>query len=133
LATHFEGRETSKFLDKEIKTDTYLERTLKLIALGDAFVIFRGGTGTISEWGMAWGLARIYYGHHKPLIFFGKFWREIIEVIEKTMNIRPEERLVYRIVSSPHEVLQALRDYDRQYVGSHPHYQYLTPEKDFVV
>lgn len=134
LATNFEGgKAASEFLDKEVKTTTYLERTLKLIALGDAFVCFNGGTGTLSEWGMAWGLARIYYGHHKPVILYGKFWHEIVDVIERNMYVRPIEKKVYKIVTSPHEALQALKDYDREYVGSHPHYSLLTPEKDFVV
>lgn len=134
LATHFEaGTGASTYLDKEIKTGTYLERTLKLIALGDAFVCFNGGTGTISEWGMAWGLARIYYGHHKPLVMFGDFWKEIVDVIEREMHIRPEEENVYRIVASPGEVLTALRDFDRKPKGIHPHYALLMPERDFVL
>ena len=134
LASNFEaGKEASSYLDKEVKTTTYLERTLKLIALGDAFICFNGGTGTLSEWGMAWGLARIYYGHHKPVIMYGKFWKEIIDAIEKNMYIRPIEKKVYKIVSSPHEAIQALKDFDHDHIGSHPHYKLLSPEQDFVV
>jgi uncharacterized protein (TIGR00730 family) len=134
LATEFEaGKGASSYLDREIKTGTYLERTLKLIALGDAFICFNGGTGTISEWGMAWGLARIYYGHHKPLIMFGDFWEDIIDVIERNMHIRPEEEKVYQIVDSPDGALSALRDFDRKSKGSHPHYALLMPERDFVL
>lgn len=134
LATRFEGGEAaSRYLDQEIKTTTYLERTLKLIALGDAFICFNGGTGTISEWGMAWGLARIYYGRHKPLVLYGEFWKGIIDVIERNMHIRPEEKKVYQIVSSPSQALRALRDFDRQYQGPHPHYVHLMPERDFIL
>src|SRR4030065_1603636 len=57
--TNFEGRDTNNTFDIEIKTKNYLERTLKLLDLGDAYVVFRGGTGTISEFGMSWGLARL--------------------------------------------------------------------------
>src|SRR3989344_5236448 len=49
------------------------EGTLTLMRHGQVYVIFNGGTGTISEFGMAWGLARLYFGHHKPLILYGKF------------------------------------------------------------
>lgn len=134
LATNFEaGKEASQYLDKEVKTKTYLERTLKLIALGDAFICFNGGTGTISEWGMAWGLSRIYFGYHKPLVLYGKFWKEIVAAIEKNMYIRPVEKKVYKIVSSPAEALQVLKDYDREYTGPHPHYELLVPERDFIL
>ncbi len=134
LATKFEaGTGASSYLDQEIKTDTYLERTVKLIALGDVFICFNGGTGTISEWAMAWGLARIYYDHHKPLVLFGDFWKDVVDVIERNMHIRPEEKRVYRIVDSPGEALQALRDFDRKSKGVHPHYALLMPERDFVL
>jgi uncharacterized protein (TIGR00725 family) len=133
LATRFEAGDTAtKYLDQEIKTTTYLERTLKLIALGDAFVCFNGGTGTISEWGMAWGLARIYYGRHKPLVLYGKFWQDVVRVVETKMHIRPEEKKVFRIVSAPAQAVRALMSFDRQYKGSHPHYPHLIPERDFI-
>ncbi len=72
--SNFEGRDKSNPLDIEIKCKNYLERTLKLLELGDVYVIFKGGTGTVSEFGMSWGLARLYFGHHKPLILYGEFW-----------------------------------------------------------
>ncbi len=106
--TNFEGRDPNNPLDEEIKTGNYLERTLKLLELGDAYVIFRGGTGTISEFGMAWGLARLYFGHHKPLILYGEFWSRIIQAFGLNMRIRPEELEVYRIVNSPEEAYKAI-------------------------
>jgi uncharacterized protein (TIGR00725 family) len=113
-ATHFEGRDPSNPLDEEIKCPNYVERTLKLIELGDVYVIFSGGTGTISEFAMAWGLARIYFGNHKPLILFGSFWHEIMEAIGKNMLLRPEALRVYKIVTKPQEVIEAIRDFDQE-------------------
>lgn len=110
--TNFEGRDSANPLDEEVKTKNYLERTLKLLELGDAYVIFRGGTGTISEFGMAWGLARLYFGHHKPLILYGDFWNEIIRNFEKHMRIRPEDLKVYKVVDTPEEAYRAIRTFD---------------------
>ncbi|HUW24669.1 MAG TPA: LOG family protein [Patescibacteria group bacterium] len=107
--THFEGRDPQNPLDQEIIVDDYVLRTLKLLELGDAYLLFNGGTGTISEFGMAWGLARLYFGHHKPLILYGAFWHEILEAFGRNMLIRPEEVRVYRIVTTPQEVLTEIR------------------------
>ncbi len=101
----FEGRDAENLFDEEIKTDTYVERTLKIMDISDVYVIFNGGTGTISEFGMAWGLARLHFGHHKPLILYGAWWHEMIEAIGKNMRLRPEELRVYHIVTTPEEVL----------------------------
>lgn len=110
--TNFEGRDPKNPMDQEVKTNNYLERTLKLLEMGDCYIIFKGGTGTISEFGMAWGLARLYFGHHKPLILYGEFWNNIISAFVANMRIRPEELKVYRVVNSPAEALEAIQLFD---------------------
>lgn len=120
--TNFEGRDPQNPIDKEVKTNNYLERTLKLLELGDCYVIFKGGTGTISEFGMAWGLARLYYGHHKPLILYGEFWNNIISAFVANMRIRPEELKVYRVANSPEEALQSIKVFEELLKEQeHPH------------
>ena len=106
--TNYEGRDPENPMDEEVEAKNYLERTMKLLELGDAYVIFRGGTGTISEFGMAWGLARLYFGHHKPLILYGEFWNEIIKDFKKNMRIRPEDLKVYKVVETPLEAYKAI-------------------------
>uniref|UniRef100_A0A832E114 LOG family protein n=1 Tax=candidate division WWE3 bacterium TaxID=2053526 RepID=A0A832E114_UNCKA len=108
----FEGRDKTNPVDKEIVTKHYLERTMKLLEEGDAYITFKGGTGTLSEFGMAWGLARLYFGHHKPFILFGDFWRDMLDAFEKNMYIRGEELKVYRIADTPEKVLAELRKLD---------------------
>ena len=108
----FEGRDKTNKVDHLIVVENYLERTLKLLELGHIFVIFNGGTGTISEFGMAWGLARLYFGHHKPLILYGEFWQEIIFAFTKGMYIRSEERNVFKIVNKPQAALDAIREFE---------------------
>jgi len=107
--TNFEGRDPTNRVDEEVETSNYVERTIKLLDYGDCYLIFKGGTGTISEFGMAWGLARLFFGRHKPLILYGSFWHEILEAIGANMFLRQEELKVYRIVDTPKEVLQAVR------------------------
>lgn len=116
----FEGRDEDNKVDELIVTDSYLERTLKLLEIGQVNIIFNGGTGTISEFGMAWGLARLYFGHHKPLILYGDFWQEIIFAFTKNMYIRPEERMVFKIVDKPEAVLEAIADFKKMILAS-PH------------
>lgn len=107
--THFEGRDTSNKVDEVEMYDNYLERTLRLLERGDVYVFFNGGTGTISEFGMAWGLARLYFGHHRPIILYGTFWHDILEAFGRGMLLRDEELRVYRIVTTPQEVLEEIR------------------------
>ncbi len=114
-ATAFEGQDQENQADEEIDEPNYILRVKHLLELGQAYVIFKGGTGTLSELGMAWGLARLYYGHHKPLLLFGRFWDRILRVLEEELFIRPEARKVLHLVEEPAAVLQLLEDYEKQW------------------
>ena len=104
----FEGRDAKNVVDQEIKTANYLERMAGLMDNADLFVCFQGGTGTLSEWATAWLLAHLHYGNHKPLILYGHFWYEVMEVIHKNFLIGYKESKVYRIVDNLEEFKVAL-------------------------
>lgn len=112
LATSFEGESDINKADRHFQEGNYIERTRRLLELGDAYIIFNGGTGTISEFGMAWGLAKLYFGHHKPLILYGYFWHYIIQEFHRRMKIRPQEMEVFTIVTKPEEAMEAIAKYD---------------------
>lgn len=119
---NFEGRDHQNHFDKEIKTNNYVERTLTLMKEGQIYIIFKGGTGTISEFGMAWGLARLYFGHHKPLILYGNFWKNIIKTFKENMLLRPEELKVFKIVDDSCGVLDAICEFEQEIErGEHNH------------
>ncbi|OGE25823.1 hypothetical protein A3C26_04145 [Candidatus Daviesbacteria bacterium RIFCSPHIGHO2_02_FULL_39_12] len=119
---NFEGRDPKNLFDEEIKTTNYVERTLALLKTGQVYLVFNGGTGTISEFGMAWGLAKLYFGHHKPLVLYGNFWEKIITAFKENMLLRPQELEVYKIVNSPDEVLDAIWDFGEELkTGKHHH------------
>ncbi len=108
-ATGFEGRYLSNDTDREIKTNNYIERMFVLMERSDIFLIFKGGTGTISELGTAWVLAKLYYGHHKPFILVGAFWRAIIGAMHDNLLIDAKEMDVFRIVDSIDEITVTMK------------------------
>lgn len=113
-APGFEGKYIGNVTDTEIVTTNYIERMFKLMEYGDTFIIFKGGSGTISEFGTAWVLAKLYFGHHKPFILFGDFWVEIIDAIKKNMNIDSKEYSVFEICRTKEEVLATIRKFEQK-------------------
>lgn len=109
---NYEGiyEENYNLADKIIETESYPKRLNKLVEVADAFVIFKGGTGTLSEVGLVWEMAKFDYGHQEPLIFFGKDWAEIVKIIVKDLNFENKEKEVYKLVNSSEEVLKCLLD-----------------------
>ena len=120
--TRYEGKDPKNQVDEEVVTNNYVERTLKLLEKAQMYIIFNGGTGTISEFGMAWGLARLYFGHHKPMILYGDFWHAITEAFKNNMHLREGDLTVFKIATSPHEVLKCICEFEKEIrEGKHVH------------
>ncbi|NCN87651.1 MAG: hypothetical protein GW941_02015 [Candidatus Pacebacteria bacterium] len=110
----FEGRYYKNIVDKEIKTANYIERMFGLMEESDAFICFQGGTGTLSEWATAWLLAHLYYGNHKPLILYGEFWHDLMDVVIDQFFISKKEQSVYKIVKNEEEMVEALNFFEKE-------------------
>jgi hypothetical protein len=117
-AMDYEGRDPGNRFDEEVVTKHYVSRTLKLMELGQIFIVFNGGTGTLSEFGMAWGLARLYFGHHKPLILFGEFWKEVVRAISQNMHLRPWDTSIITIVRTPKDAARAVESIRKSESGT---------------
>ncbi|HSW88489.1 MAG TPA: LOG family protein [Candidatus Saccharimonadales bacterium] len=113
LATSFKGEIAANYAEEHYEESNYILRTKKLLELGNAYIIFNGGTGTISEFAMAWGVARLYFGHHKPLILYGDFWHSIMDNFKKNMFVREEEYKVFTIVNTPEDAIRQLDAYEK--------------------
>ena len=119
-APGFEGKYVGNVTSEEIVTTNYIERMFKLIEHADMFIIFKGGTGTISELGTAWVLAKLYYVHHKPFILFGSHWIEIIDVLRRNMNIDKDEYSVFEIIERTEDVLPTVERFEEK-MKQHDH------------
>jgi len=109
---NFEGynKENHDLADKIYSTLSYPERLNKLIEVGETFVIFNGGVGTLSEIGLSWQMAKFDFGHHEPLIFFGDQMNSVIEELVKSLNYDSIEKKLYEIVLTPEDVLKTIQN-----------------------
>jgi uncharacterized protein (TIGR00730 family) len=110
----FEGRYYKNVVDKEIKTANYIERMFGLIDEADAFVCFRGGTGTLSEWATAWLLSHLHFGNHKPIVLYGDFWRDLMDVVEDRFMVSEKEKSIYKIVTGEKEMIEVLDQFEKE-------------------
>lgn len=131
--TGFEGTYVGNKPDKEIVTYNYIDRIRGLIIEADAYVVFNGGTGTLSELGMIWVLAKLYKGHHKPFVLYGAHWRPVIEALTTHMLIREESTEVFEIVENDEELAEALHHFEMQ-IGHREHNHFHAgEEKGFMI
>lgn len=109
---NYEGQsgENVALADIKYEVENYDKRVAKLAEVADAFVVFKGGTGTIAELGMVWSKAKFDYGHHEPVILFGGFWREIIGAISQNLGLEKIENEVVKVVENQAELMAVLRE-----------------------
>ncbi|MEP7103820.1 MAG: methyltransferase domain-containing protein [Candidatus Dojkabacteria bacterium] len=112
LAGFFEGKNLENIVDSSTVESNYIMRTFGLIEKGDVFVVCKGGTGTISEFGLVWCLGKLYYGCHKPVILYGDFWDELIEAFQKTMYIDEVEMAVLHRAKTPEELVELIKSFE---------------------
>lgn len=80
------SREPNEFVNLQIHTKSIYERLQKLIELGDAYVVLKGGTGTLVELSLAWELINKNIIAEKPIVIANGFWRPIIELLDEELQ-----------------------------------------------
>jgi uncharacterized protein (TIGR00730 family) len=73
----------NKWIDEEIRVDTWQERLFELIERGDGYVICRGGTGTLVELAVVWEMINKGVMGKKPAAMLGGFWVPVIECVRE--------------------------------------------------
>jgi uncharacterized protein (TIGR00725 family) len=82
-AEFFRSAKCNRWIDVEIRKNTWEERLFELIRLGDAYVACRGGTGTLVELAVVWEMMNKAVMDGKPLAVLGDFWIPIIERVRE--------------------------------------------------
>jgi hypothetical protein len=72
----------NEFIDEEAKMPNLMERIVELIGIADAYIIFKGGTGTLVEISTALELMNKKVIPEKPLVFYTNFWLHVIETLK---------------------------------------------------
>ncbi len=75
------------FVTNEIKCENLFDRITKLIEFGDAYIILKGGTGTLLELAAVWEFTNKNLLKVKPIICHSSMWKEIIPIIDERLQI----------------------------------------------
>ena len=99
------GLTGNKYLTKEIKCVTLLERVNKLIELGDAFIILQGGTGTLLELAAVWEFSNKEFIDHKSILCHSSMWKKIVDVMNIQMKSEGRNTNLVKAFDSTEEIV----------------------------
>lgn len=74
------NKEPNEFATTIFETDNYLDRLLKLMEIGDLYLLFPGASGTLLEFSYILAMKERKF-IDKTLICYGKQWRKILKLI----------------------------------------------------
>lgn len=73
----------NEFVNVQVHTLSLYERLQKLVELGDAYMILKGGTGTLVEFSMVWELMNKEMISEKPVVVVTDFWKPVVDLLDK--------------------------------------------------
>jgi len=109
VTEHFK-RAANPFVDEVVKVKSLIDRLLKLIELGDAYVVLKGSTGTLVELSLVWEYMNKNIMKEKLIIIIGDFWKPVIQTLKAELIHEGLEDVTkfVTIVKSPKECIELL-------------------------
>jgi uncharacterized protein (TIGR00730 family) len=82
---NIKGRAANPWIDENIHVPALIDRMMKLVDLGDAYVVLKGGTGTLLEFAAVWEFINKGLLAEKPIVIIGKFWSGVVETLREEL------------------------------------------------
>jgi hypothetical protein len=97
------------YIDENVVMPNWVERLMELIAIGDAYVIFKGGSGTLVEISALLEMMNKKLMKEKLIIFHGDFWKQVIGTLKlDTERLTGIIERNVRVVREPQEIINIL-------------------------
>jgi len=105
------GRTANPWIDENIHVPALIDRMMKLVELGDAYVVLKGGTGTLLELAAVWEFINKGLLAQKPIVIVGDFWSSVVETLREELlweGVGDCTKFIHQ-VSFPEECAEFLR------------------------
>lgn len=100
-------------------TSSLLLRLDKLTVLADAFVVLRGGVGTLLELALVWNLVLLGASPPKPILVVGEAWSQAIEAMRAGLTLRDSDLALVTRVADVDAAVDELRTWRNRQGSDH--------------
>lgn len=76
------ARKANRWIDREIRKPTLVERLATLVEAAEGYVVLKGGTGTLLELAYVWEFINKQLIQEKPIVIVGDFWSGVVETLK---------------------------------------------------
>lgn len=100
------GGNANRYVTKEIKCSNLFERIIKLIELGDGYLILQGGTGTLLELAAVWEYINKGLLKSKPVVCHSILWKNIVSEMNQQMKLEGRNSDLVKTLDNPEEIVK---------------------------
>jgi uncharacterized protein (TIGR00730 family) len=86
ICSAFPGRKANPWIDEVIVEESLISRLMRLMNLGGAYVVLKGGTGTLLELAAVWEFMNKRLMTEKPVVLVGDFWTGVVGTLKEEME-----------------------------------------------
>ena len=106
-AKAFRNASPNPWIDIESRAESYMERLMVITCVADAFVVLKGGIGTLAETTLVWTLTAV--GElQKPIVLVGDAWQKTLDGLSKHLLITRRDMEMLKLVETPKEAVEVL-------------------------
>jgi uncharacterized protein (TIGR00730 family) len=98
----------NRWLTREQRVTDFFPR-LQALTAADAFVVLRGGIGTLTEATLTWSLLQTGQIGPRPFVFVGDDWRRLFEAFRSTTFVTEADLRLATVVDGVAEAVAFLR------------------------
>ena len=111
ITTDTFGRSSpNSWIDVESRAESYKQRLMVLVSVGDAFIVLKGGIGTLSELAFVWTLTSV--GElQKPVILLGDAWQKAIDDLSNDLLVTDKDIDLLEMAKTPEEAVAKVRGF----------------------
>lgn len=85
VSSSFAGKSANRWIDEVVVVDSLVDRMLKLVEMAGAYVILKGGTGTLLEFAAVWEFMNKGIMGEKPIVLLGDFWSGVVGTLKEEL------------------------------------------------
>ena len=106
----FEKSPPNSWVDIESRSKSYMERLMVITSVADAFIVLKGGIGTLAEMTFSWTLTTV--GElRKPIVLVGEAWQRTIDILSEHLLITRSDIRTLKLVKTPEEAVELLNEF----------------------
>ncbi len=106
----FKNSTPNSWIGVESKAESYTQRMMIMASVADAFIVLKGGIGTLAEMTFVWTLTAV--GElRKPIVLVGDAWRKAVDDMSKHLMIRDSDKEILKIAKTPEEAMEWLNEF----------------------